>query len=254
MLSDKLDLTGKTAVVTGSSQGIGEAIATIFAEHGASLVLHYHQELEDAEKVKTKIGEQKAPIHIVKSDFSKPGSVDTFYDEVFKYVNQVDILILNASIQIAKNWNELTSEDFDLQIQANFKTNLFLMQRFAPAMVERKWGRILTVGSVQQIKPHPAMIAYAATKSAVLNVVQNVAMQLADKGVTVNNMAPGVIGTPRIAEPVPEGEERILQRLRTPSGQIGEPEDCAGLALFLCSEAGRFITGQNIFIDGGMSL
>lgn len=254
MLTDKLDLTGKTAVITGSSQGIGEAIATIFAEYGASVVLHYHEGLEDAEKVKEKIDGQKGYIHIVKSDFSQPGSVDTFYDEVFKHVNKVDILVLNASIQIAKNWNELTNEDFDLQIQANFKANLFLMQRFAPAMVDRKWGRILTVGSVQQIKPHPAMIAYAATKSAVLNVVQNVAMQLADKGVTVNNMAPGVIATPRIAEPVPEGEERILQRLRTPSGQIGEPEDCAALALFLCSEAGRFITGQNIFIDGGMSL
>ncbi|MBE9461791.1 SDR family NAD(P)-dependent oxidoreductase [Dyadobacter subterraneus] len=254
MLSDKLDLTGKTAVVTGSSQGIGESIAMTLAEHGASVVLHHHEGLENVEKVKAKIDGQKGYSHIVKADFSKPGSVDTFYDEVFKCVNKVDILVLNASIQISKNWNELTSEDFDIQIEANFKTNLFLMQRFAPAMVERKWGRILTIGSVQQIKPHPAMIAYAATKSAILNVVQNVAMQLADKGVTVNNLAPGVIATPRIAEPVPEGEERILQRLRTPSGQVGEPEDCADLALFLCSEAGRFITGQNIFIDGGMSL
>jgi glucose 1-dehydrogenase len=246
MLTEKLDLTGKTAVVTGSSQGIGEAIAAV--------VLHYHEGTEQAEKVKNNINKHKGQIHIVQSDFTKTGSIDQFYDEVFKYVKQVDILVLNASIQIAKNWDELTVEDFDKQIQANFKTSLFLMQKFAPAMAERNWGRILTIGSVQQIKPHPAMIAYAATKSAVLNVVKNVAMQLADQGVTVNNMAPGVIGTPRISEPVPEGEERIMERLRTPSGQIGDPEDCAGLALFLCSEAGRFITGQNIFIDGGMSL
>ena len=254
MLTEKLDLTGKTAVITGSSQGIGEAIAALFAEHGASVVLHYHEGTEQAEKVKNNINKHKGQVYMVQSDFTKPGSIDQFYDEVYKHVKQVDILVLNASIQIAKNWNELTNEDFDKQIQANFKTSLFLMQKFAPAMAERNWGRILTIGSVQQIKPHPAMIAYAATKSAVLNVVKNVAMQLADQGVTVNNMAPGVIGTPRISEPVPEGEERIMQRLRTPSGQIGDPEDCAGLALFLCSEAGRFITGQNIFIDGGMSL
>jgi glucose 1-dehydrogenase len=98
------------------------------------------------------------------------------------------------------------------------------------------------------------MIVYAATKSAVLNMVQNVAMQLADKGITVNNLAPGVIGTPRLNQDVPESEERITKRLETPSGQVGDPQDCAAVAVLLCSEAGRFITGQNIFVDGGMSL
>lgn len=121
-------------------------------------------------------------------------------------------------------------------------------------MVENGWGRILTIGSVQQNKPHPNMIIYAATKSAVLNVVQNVAMQLADKNVTINNLAPGVIDTPRIGEEVGESEERINKRLETPAGKIGSPEDCAGVAVLLCSEAGNFITGQNIFVDGGMSL
>ena len=98
------------------------------------------------------------------------------------------------------------------------------------------------------------MIIYAATKSAVLNMVQNMAMQLADKGVTVNNLAPGVIATPRLDEDVPEPEERINKRLETPSGNLGNPEDCAAMALLLCSAAGNFITGQNIYVDGGLSL
>lgn len=254
MLAQKLDLTGKTAVVTGSSQGLGEAIASIFAYYGASVVLHYNKGRKDAEQIKKKIETEKGKIFIVQADFTKESAIEKFYTDVHKVVKAVDILVLNASVQIAKEWDKLTPKDFDEQIQANFKTNLFLAQKFAPAMEKQTWGRILTIGSVQQVKPHPAMIAYAATKSAVLNLVQNLAMQLADKGVTVNNLAPGVIDTPRIDQPVPAGDEKILKRQETPSGQIGDPEDCAAFALFICSEAGRFITGQNIFIDGGMSL
>lgn len=98
------------------------------------------------------------------------------------------------------------------------------------------------------------MLVYAASKAAVLNMVQNLALQLADKGVTVNNLAPGVIDTPRIKEPVPEVDERITKRQETPLGTVGEPIDCAAMAVLLASDAGKFITGQNIFVDGGMSL
>ena len=255
MFSEKLNLTGKTAVITGSSQGIGEGIAHTLAEFGANIVLHYRGGEENAEQVSEQIKEQyQVDAHIVQADFTEEEGVNKFYESVLKKVKQIDILVINASVQMAKDWDKFTPSDFDEHIQANFKSTFFLMQRFAPAMVERNWGRILTIGSVQQIKPHPAMIPYAATKSAVLNLVQNMAMQLADKGVTINNLAPGVIATPRIEEDVPAADERILQRMHTPSGKIGEPEDCAGLALLLCSEAGKFITGQNIFVDGGMSL
>jgi len=255
MFSDKLNLSGKTAVITGSSQGIGEAIAATFAEFGANVILHQHDGKEKAEKVSARLKKDfEVDVHVVQADFTQEGAVKKFYDEVMGKVEQIDILVLNASIQMAKDWQEFTTADFDQHIEANLKSTFFLMQYFAPAMVDRNWGRILTIGSVQQVKPHPNMIAYAAMKSAVLNLVQNIAMQLADKGVTVNNLAPGVISTPRIEEDVPEADERILQRLHTPSGEIGEPEDCAGMALFLCSEAGKFVTGQNIFVDGGMSL
>ena len=254
MFAEKLNLTGKTAVITGSSQGIGEAIALTFAEFGATIVLHYNSGKQKAEQVKKKINKLKTEVHIVQADFSKPNGVKSFYKKVLNNVPQVDILVINASVQIAKDWDKLTSDEFDEQIQANFKSTLFLMQSFAPAMEKQKWGRILTIGSVQQVKPHPEMIAYAATKSAVLNLVRNIAMQLADKGITVNNLAPGIIATPRINEPVPKADDRILQRMQTPVGEIGQPEDCAGMALFICSEAGKFITGQNIFVDGGMSL
>ncbi|MCF0048925.1 SDR family oxidoreductase [Dyadobacter sp. LJ53] len=254
MVSENFNLKGKTALVTGSSQGIGEGIALAFAEYGADVILHCREDSADAEKVANKIKEFGVKCFVVESDLSRASAATEIFDAVKQNMQKVDILVLNASVQIPKAWDEINFDDFDTQVNANFRSSLLLIQQFAPSMIQNGWGRILTLGSVQQTRPHPFMLVYAATKSAVLNMVQNLAMQFADKGVTVNNLAPGVIGTPRLDQEVPEVEERIDKRLETPSGQIGDPKDCAAMAVLLCSEAGRFITGQNIYVDGGMSL
>ncbi|MGX5857358.1 SDR family NAD(P)-dependent oxidoreductase [Dyadobacter jiangsuensis] len=252
-LSENLSLKGKTALITGSSQGIGEGIALAFAEYGADVILHYREDRDQVEDVLEEIGRFGVKSSVVRADFSKTGSVASVERQLGKSVKP-DILVINASLQIAKPWEQITQRDFDIQMNVNVKSTMLLIQRFSPSMIERGWGRIITIGSVQQIKPHPAMLVYAASKAAVLNMVQNLALQLADKGVTVNNLAPGVIDTPRIKEPVPEVEERIKKRQETPLGTLGEPIDCAAMAVLLASEAGKFITGQNIFVDGGMSL
>ena len=254
MISESFNLSGKTALVTGSSQGIGEGIALAFAEYGADIILHCRKDKSQAEDIARRIRDFGVKCSISAADLTKANSVAEIADHVEKHAQKLDILVLNASVQIPKAWDEISWEDFDMQVNANFRSSLLLIQKFAPQMIQNGWGRIVTLGSVQQTKPHPSMLVYAATKSAVLNMVQNLAMQFADKGVTVNNLAPGVIGTPRIEEDVPEADERISQRLGTPSGQIGDPKDCAAMAVLLCSEAGRFINGQNIYVDGGMSL
>jgi glucose 1-dehydrogenase len=254
MITDKFNLTGKTALITGSSRGIGKGIALALAENGADIILHYKGEKSEAEEVANEIKKFKVKVHIIQADLSKSGASARIYNQVYKKVKRLDILVINASVQVPAVWTDVTDEDFSKQVDTNFKATFQLMQKFGPDMANYGWVRILTIGSVQQIKPHPSMIIYAATKSAVLNLVRNVAMQLADRGVTVNNLAPGVIGTQRIEEEVPEPDERINKRLETPSGNIGSPEDCAAMALLLCSDAGSFITGQNIFVDGGMSL
>jgi glucose 1-dehydrogenase len=254
MLAEKFKLKGKTALVTGASQGIGEGIATALAEAGADIILHYRKDYDEAAKVADQIRQLGVDVKLLESDFSEPDAITNLIERLYQVTKNVDILVINASVQIPCEWQEVTLKDFDIQVQTNFKATFQLIQQIAPQMLTNGWGRILTIGSVQQIKPHPNMIVYAATKSAVLNLVQNFAMQFADKGVTVNNLAPGVIGTPRIEEDVPEADERITKRLETPTGSIGNPEDCAAVALLLCSQAGNFITGQNIFVDGGMSL
>ncbi|TDE10260.1 SDR family NAD(P)-dependent oxidoreductase [Dyadobacter psychrotolerans] len=254
MIAEKLCLSGKTALVTGSSQGIGKGIALAFAEYGADVILHYRKDENEVQQAASELKKFNVKVYPVQADLSEPGSVSKLSEAVFAQVDKVDILVINASVQLPAVWTEVTEQEFDTQVDVNLKSTFLLMQKFAPKMIDNGWGRIVTIGSVQQIKPHPNMIVYAATKSAVLNMVQNVAMQLADKNVTVNNLAPGVIDTPRIGEEVGDSEERINKRLETPAGKIGSPEDCAGVAVLLCSEAGNFITGQNIFVDGGMSL
>ncbi|MPR36465.1 SDR family NAD(P)-dependent oxidoreductase [Salmonirosea aquatica] len=254
MLKEQFDLHGKLALVTGSSQGIGKGIALGLAEFGAEVIILYHSGKKEAEQVGKEIKEMGQKAHVFQCDLSKAHSVEKLYKSLASQKLQPDIVVINASVQVAKNWDDMTDKDFDYQVSTNFKATLNLFQKFIPSMLEKGWGRVLTIGSVQQEKPHPAMIVYAATKAAVDNMVRNIAMQIADQGVTVNNLAPGVIATPRLDEPVPEIDERINQRMMTPVGDVGQPLDCAAMALLLCSEAGKFITGQNFYVDGGMSL
>src|SRR5690606_3828882 len=121
-------------------------------------------------------------------------------------------------------------------------------------MLAQKWGRIIMVGSVQEVKPSPQMTVYAALKSATANLITNLSLQYGKHGITVNNLAPGVIETGRNEEVLKNEEfaERIRQQI--PVGYFGQPQDCAGIALLLCGEAGRYINGQTIYCDGGMSV
>ena len=128
------------------------------------------------------------------------------------------------------------------------------MQAVVPHMRANGWGRIVTIGSVQEAKPHPDMLIYAASKTAQTNMVQSLSLQLAPSGITVNNVAPGVIYTDRNVEALSDEEYAKKVTSSIPVGYYGEPEDCAGIVSLLCSEEGRYITGQNIFVDGGKSV
>jgi NAD(P)-dependent dehydrogenase (short-subunit alcohol dehydrogenase family) len=131
---------------------------------------------------------------------------------------------------------------------------MHLIQAFAPHMQAQKWGRIVTIGSVQEAKPHPDMLVYSASKAAQTNMVRSLSLQLAKDGITVNNVAPGVIYTDRNVQALsdPEYAKKVTNSI--PAGFYGVPEDCAGIVSLLCSEDGRYITGQSIYVDGGKSI
>ena len=233
-------------LVTGSTQGIGKAIAAAFVKEGDEVFVHCSKDKEKAERIRKEIGATGAVI----ADLSDMREVRNLY----KKTGAVDCLILNASVQYKQQWQEITEEAIDRQFSVNVKSTLLLMQAYYPAMKENGFGRIITIGSVNQNRCHPELSLYSATKCAVMRLVKNIAKEAAPFGVTVNNVSPGAIDTPRNADVYNNSDLRRKVESVIPMGRFGTPEDCAGAVLFLCGRGGDYITGADIAVDGGMSL
>lgn len=239
------DLTGKKALVTGATQGIGFAIAKILAEYGAKVyVCGCSSEQKTREAAAQITGAEAITYPLEKADCA---------DYIYEQTGNIDILVSNASVQIRKEWNEIIDEEYEFQMNVNFRAALKLIQKYVPHMKEQQWGRILTIGSIQQYKPHKDMLIYAASKEAQMSMVRNLAKQLAADGITVNNLSPGVIATPRNKDAMENKEYYAAVLKGIPCGYAGNPQDCAA-ALLLCSEESRYITGVDLTVDGGMKL
>jgi len=259
MLNVRLDplaafsVAGRVALVTGARREIGRAIALALAAQGAKVIVHHaggEEEARDAAEVVAAIGSDQS--RAVAADFSREGEAARLAEVAGTIFGAVDILVLNASIEILEDYRAISRATFDRQIAVNLASTLDLLQKLTPSMAERRWGRVLTIGSIQQDLPHPMMLVYAGAKAAQLNWVLNLARQLGPSGVTVNNLAPGAILTARNRTQLRTDGEAYISR--TPLGRVGAPDDLVGAALLLCSDAGRYITGVNLFVDGGRSI
>lgn len=240
------DLNGKTALITGSTQGIGFAAAKLLAEHGAKVFVN-----GVSSDVKCRDASGKIPGSVpVRADLTKISEIDALYEKT----GDVDILVLNASIQYKRGWDNYTEEEYDMQFDCNVKSSYFLIKKYAPSMKKNGWGRIVTVGSVNQYNNHPQLALYGTTKAAQKKLVENIAPELAPFGVTINNVAPGAISTPRNSGALSDTEFNKKVVASIPAGYIGAAEDVAPAILFLCSEESRYITGSEIIVDGGMHL
>ena len=247
---DQLLLKGKKALVTGASRGIGSAIALELARAGADVVVHYAGNVASAQGICDQIRGMGRESCIVQADLSDTHACDDLMDKI----GPVDILVINASVQIKKPWEAITDEDFDIQVNCNLRSSMKLIQQAVPFMREKKWGRIVTIGSVQEAKPHPDMLVYSASKAAQTNMMKSLSLQLAADGITVNNIAPGVIYTDRNVQALSDEDYARKVTATIPVGFYGIPEDCTGIVKLLCSEEGRYITGQSIYVDGGKSV
>lgn len=236
----------KTALVTGSTQGIGKAIAEKLVKDGFSVIVHCSSDIEKAELIKKEIGASKAVV----CDLSKSEEVAALKDKT----GDVDVLVLNASVQYKQLWQDISDDCMEKQLRVNVISTLKLMQSYYPAMEKNGFGRIITIGSVNQHRRHPELGFYAATKCAVMSLVENVAKVVAPYGVTVNNISPGAIATPRNAVVFNDEQARKKVEACIPEGRFGTPEDCAGIVAFIASDRSEYITGADIKVDGGMSL
>ena len=240
----------KTAFITGSSRGIGRAIALRLATGGFKVILHGVVESDHIKKLKDEIEKNGGTTEIITADLCDLEATKILAEKV----KDIDVLVLNASVQYRTPWQEITTDACYDQLNCNFISSMLLIQAAVPNMKKKGWGRIITIGSVQEAKPHPDMLVYSASKAAQTNMMHSLSLQLAKDGITVNNVAPGVIYTDRNIEALsdPEYAKKVTDSI--PVGFYGEPKDCTGIVSLLCSDEGRYITGQSIYVDGGKSV
>jgi len=240
------DLSGKTAVVTGSTRGIGFDIAKTLAKCGAKVYITGVKSVDECKRASEQI-ENSVPVMV---NLLEKDEIDKLYQTT----GDVDILVHNASIQYKNKWNEFSEDEYDIQFNCNLKATYYLIKKYHPGMQKKKFGRIVTLGSVNQYNQHPELSLYGVTKAAQAKLVKNLAPIFAPDGITINNVAPGVISTLRNKEVLdnPETRKKIIDAI--PCGFIGEPKDISPAVLLLRCEEGRYITGTEILIDGGMSL
>lgn len=248
---DRFRLTNRTALVTGARREIGRAIALALAGAGARLAIHHAgtaEEAADADAVVREIEQGGGTARAFAQDFALDDAGHHLSAAVTAW-SPVDILVLNASIELPESYQAIARERFDKQIAVNLRSPLELLQDMVPPMGARGWGRVVAIGSVQQVRPHPQMMVYAGTKAAQLNWAWNLARQFGGQGVTVNNLAPGAILTARNRTQMATEGAALAQRI--PAGRLGQPDDLVGAALLLCSDAGAYINGANLYVDGG---
>ena len=261
-VAQRFSMHGRRALVTGGSVSIGRAIALAFAEAGADVAIHYSTEADVAFGLPNAASDTVAEIaargrkgFAVEADFSIPGEARRCAETATQALAGLDVVVVCASVQKRVPFLDYPMEEMERQVRINFLATLELLQAVLPGMRERGWGRILTIGSINEMKPEPDQPVYAALKSAQTNLAMNLARDNAQYGITVNNLAPGLIATERNRWRRQDADVWAeIQKQYSPFGRAGTPDEMAAAALLLCSEAGSYITGANLEATGGAHL
>ncbi|HEY8668097.1 MAG TPA: SDR family NAD(P)-dependent oxidoreductase [Tepidisphaeraceae bacterium] len=246
------DISGRVALLTGAGRGIGLAIAQALAGAGAAVAIQ-DVDLAIAEAEAEKINQAGRRAIALGGDVADLSLPARLVHDVVTQLGGLHILINNASIQKPQPWLTLEPPQIERELRADLITPLLLCQRAAPIFQRQRWGRIINIGSIQQRGGNPNMLPYSLSKLALDGLTKALARDLAKDNITVNLLAPGWFNTYRNRGDFESEQDLIDKGKHVPLGRIGDPADCAGAALLLCSEAGSYITGQSIFIDGGMS-
>lgn len=261
-LAARFSMDGRHALVTGGSVSIGRSIALAFADAGADVAIHHCADADRAFGKPDAAGETSAVIasrgvraFVIEANFATAGEAWRTVTAASDALGGVDVLVVCASIQYRVAFDDVTVEQIERQTRINFDATIELLRAALPPMKARGWGRVLTIGSINQTRPEAELSVYAALKSAQHNLAINLARQYAPFGVTVNNLSPGLIATERNKWRREDANAWAgIERDSSPMARAGTPEEMAGAALLLCSDAGSFITGADLQATGGRHL
>jgi NAD(P)-dependent dehydrogenase (short-subunit alcohol dehydrogenase family) len=250
MPTNLFDLTGRVALVTGGNKGLGKAMARGLAEAGADVVIasRHGDELKAAlAEILAGTG-RRGEYHV--TDVSKREDVKALAQFALEKMGKVDILINNAGMNAPQSIDAITDETWDRVLEVNLTSVMALTRELVPQMKERRWGRVVHISSVLGQTSKEKRNAYSATKSALIGLARANALDLGPHNVTVNCLAPGPFLTDMPMSILSDAEKKVFSD-RTALGRWAEPRELVGPMLMLCSEAGSYVTGQTIFVDGG---
>lgn len=245
-------LKGKCAVVTGSSRGIGRAIALKYAKLGASLVINYRNSEEEAKALENEIIELGAEVLVVKADISNFDDANNLIVKAKERFGSVDILVNNAGITKDGLVMRMKEEDFDKVIEVNLKGVFNCIRAVTPIMVKQKSGNVINMASVVGITGNAGQLNYCAAKAGVIGMTKSLAREVGSRGINVNAIAPGFIETDMTNDLSDKAKTSVMDNI--PLKRFGNVNDIAEVAAFLVSESAGYITGQVISVDGGMSM
>ena len=247
-------LSGKVAVVTGSSQGIGRGIVERFAREGADAVINYNRSPGGAHEVLAAVEAAGRRGLIVQADVSTTAGVQHLIDSAADHFGELDILVNNAGVEVHAPFWEVTEEEYDRVLNVNLKGVFFATQAMVNhARQTNRPARIINISSVHEELPFPNFTAYCASKGGVKMLTRNLAVELGHLGVTVNAIAPGAIETPINTKLLNDPAKLNALLHQIPLARLGQPEDVAGVAVFLASDDAAYVTGSTYFVDGGLT-
>ncbi|HZH53339.1 MAG TPA: 3-hydroxybutyrate dehydrogenase [Microvirga sp.] len=257
-----MTLKSKTAVVTGSTSGIGLAIARALAKEGANIVLNGFGPGDEIEKIRSGFESEFGVKAIYSSaDMSKPDEIAQMIRQAEEAFGSVDVLVNNAGIQFVSPVEDFPVEKWDQIIAINLSSAFHAIRAAVPGMKARKWGRIINTASAHSLVASPFKSAYVAAKHGIAGLTKTVALELATHGITVNCISPGYVWTPLVERQIPDTmkargltKEQVINDVlleAQPTKQFVTPEQVAAAAVFLCSEAASQMTGANLSMDGG---
>lgn len=247
------DLSGQVALVTGASKGLGKSVAVALASAGADLALHARN-IDDLKSVKSIIETQGRRAEVFYTDVLDKSSIDDSVNATLETFGHIDVLVNNAGVNVRKPVLELSPDEWDMVVNTNLKGYFMVTQAVVPAMLTRAKGKVINMASILGQVGLPSQVAYASSKGGVIQMTKVMALEWAQKGIQVNAIGPTYFETPLVAQLRNDPERYNFIVERTPMGRWGQPDELAGVVIFLASRASDFITGQTIYIDGGWTI